>query len=253
MEVCVDSIESAINAYKGGATRLELCSNLVSGGTTPTIGLMKLIKKSIHDIPVFVMVRPRSGDFCYSDEEFAVMKEDLLSLKQEKADGFVFGILTPDGAVDKDRCSELLTLAQPLPATFHRAFDMTRDPFVQLETIILLGFQRILTSGLANTALDSVTMIRQLIKRSQERIIIMPGAGISASNIQTIIDQSGAREFHGSASRTCQSVMKYRNETISMGTGTSNEYTLKVTDQQAVSELAEIIGKNNKLPHVHPL
>ena len=240
MEVCVDSLESAINACKGGASRLELCSNLPGGGTTPSIGLMKLITKAITDIPVFVMIRPRSGDFCYTDTEFAVMKEDLISLKQEKANGFVFGVLTPDGTIDKDRCSVLVSLARPLPVTFHRAFDMVKEPFVALETLILLGFERVLTSGLANNAIDGILIIRQLIELSRDRIIILPGAGITKDNIQIIIDQSGAKEFHGSASKLCQSIMKYKNESISIGPGTNDEYIIKRTDQCLVSELIEL-------------
>lgn len=248
MEVCVDSLESALNAAKGGANRLELCSDLYSGGTTPSVGLLRLVKRRIKDIPVFVMIRPRGGDFCYSNGEIEVMKEDIIILKDEGADGFVFGILTSDGLVDNERCTELLVLAKPCPITFHRAFDLICEPLVQLEELIKLGFHRVLTSGCASTALDGVALLQQLVKQADNRIIVMPGAGITVDNVQTIIDQSGAREFHGSASRVRDSVVKYKNEDINMGTRT-DEFTVKVTDSDLVSKMISLAQEIWKYSH----
>lgn len=236
----MDCVESAVNAVKGGASRLELCSELSVGGITPSVGLLRLVKQSIADaVPVFVMIRPRGGDFCYTDSEVQVMREDITVLKSEGADGFVFGVLTPDGTVHSNTCIELLSLAKPCPVTFHRAFDVTHDPLSQLEVLVNLGFDRVLTSGCANTALEGVVMLKQLVSQANGRIIVMPGAGITVSNIQSIIDQSGAREFHGSASRVRDSAVKYRNTDISMGTRTDT-YTVKITDCDIVLEMIQL-------------
>ncbi len=244
MEVCVDSLASALNASKGGATRLELCSNLSLGGTTPTVGLLKMVKRRIPDIPVFAMIRPRHGDFCYSEEEMAVMMEDMQSLKAEGVDGFVFGVLTPEGAIDRAKCERLLSLSRPLPVTFHRAFDLSvEEPGVLLETLISLGFTRLLTSGRSNTALEGVPLIRDLIQRANGEILIMPGAGIRQDNIQTILRQSRAIEFHGSASRGQMSLMKHRNEAVRMGSGTTDEYCVAVTDDSLVAELIRLANE----------
>lgn len=240
MEVCVDSVQSAVNAEDGGAKRVELCCNMSTGGTTPTLGLLKIVKRRVQ-IPVFVMIRPRGGDFLYCDEEFQVMKEDILSLKKGGADGFVFGILNRDGTVDENRCSELLVLAQPNPVTFHRAFDMTQNPHEALETLILLGFDRVLTSGQAETALKGLALIHQLVILADSRLIIMPGSGINIENLENILIESGVHEFHGSASVSLDSRMQYRNQDLSMGTGTDvDEYSLQVTEKAIVSNLVEI-------------
>lgn len=155
IEVCLDSVESSINAQQGGADRVELCDNLFQGGTTPSIGTIRAARKAI-DIGLQVIIRPRGGDFLYSDYEFEVMKEDILAAGEAGADGVVFGILTPDGLVDRDRNALLRELAGPMNATFHRAFDVVRNPFDALETIIDLGFNRILTSGQAPTVLEGL-------------------------------------------------------------------------------------------------
>ena len=238
----MDSLVSAINAQKGGAARLELCASLSIGGTTPTVGLLKTVRERVGNIPIFVMIRPRGGDFVYSAEEFEVMKRDLLILKENGADGFVFGMLNPDGSVDKPKCLELITLAKPHPVTFHRAFDMTSNPLEGLETLISLGFQRVLTSGQASTALEGLPLIQKLVTLAQGRVIVMPGAGINKDNIRTIIEQSGACEFHGSASKMCDPGKRYWNQGVSIGTSTSNndEYSLKETDQWLVDELVKI-------------
>ena len=241
IEVCVDSVESSVNAVKGGASRLELCAGLCEGGTTPSMGLLRVVKQEV-DVPVFVMIRPRGGDFAYSELEFEVMKTDL-RLFQEcgHADGFVFGILTPDGEVDRTRCSELIEMARPLPVTFHRAFDVTRDPFRALETVIDLKMERILTSGQESTALEGLPLIKKMVESAHGRIIVVPGGGITERNLERILRGSGCLEFHCSARASTNSVMQYRNTNVCMGTQYgAPEYMLKRADIERVQTLHSI-------------
>ena len=237
MEVCVESVVSAVNAEKGGAVRIELCANLIDGGTTPSLGLVRRVQCRVM-IPIMVMIRPRGGDFCYSEEEFETMKEDIEIFKKESVDGFVLGILNIDGSIDKERCTLLLKLCSPYPVTFHRAFDMAVNPFSTLETLISIGFSRVLTSGQGRTAFQGLDLITKLINQASGRIIVMPGGGISIDNLETILRVSGTTEFHGSASVVKDSDMQYRNESISMGL--SPDYSLKVTDVDTVSRLVNI-------------
>ena len=240
MEICVDSVASAQNAEAGGASRVELCANLVEGGTTPSCGLLKVVKLRAQ-VPIFVMVRPRGGDFAYTEDEFRVMEEDVRALKECGADGFVFGILTPSGAVDVDRCSQLLGLCRPLPVTFHRAFDMVKDPFESLEDIVRIKFDRILTSGRSSTALGGMQLISQLVEKAAGRIVIVPGGGISEGNLETILRGTGAKEFHCSARVSAHSKMVYRNAGVAMGSSYQpDEFVLKVADAKRVSTLLSI-------------
>ncbi|XP_051946556.1 copper homeostasis protein cutC homolog isoform X2 [Xyrauchen texanus] len=167
LEVCVDSVESAINAERGGAGRIELCSNLLEGGTTPSTGLLQVVKENVR-IPVYVMIRPRGGDFLYSDWEVEVIKRDIEQMKNHRADGLVFGALTEDGRVDTALCMELLAACRPLPVTFHRAFDMVHDPVVALEALVSLGFERILTSGCDSSALEGLPVVKRLVEQGEE-------------------------------------------------------------------------------------
>nr|XP_055026725.1 copper homeostasis protein cutC homolog isoform X3 [Misgurnus anguillicaudatus] len=169
METCVDSVESAINAERGGAGRIELCSNLLEGGTTPSTGLLQIVKENVK-IPVYVMIRPRGGDFLYSDWEVEVMKKDIDQMKRHGADGLVFGALTEDGRVDSELCMELMATSRPLPVTFHRAFDMVHDPAVALEVLVSLGFERILTSGCDSSALEGLPVIKRLVEQVVESL-----------------------------------------------------------------------------------
>ena len=241
MEVCVDSVESAINAERGGASRLELCSSLSEGGLTPSLGLLRVVKQEVS-IPIFVMIRPRGGDFAYSEQEFEVMKEDLKLMREDtNVEGFVFGILTSEGHVDEKRCRELMELGHPLPATFHRAFDMTRDPFRALETIINLKMERILTSGQENSALEGLPLIQKLVEKARGRVTIVPGGGIHERNLERIIAGSGCVEFHCSASRSVSSVMRYCNHGVSMGAKYGPlEFTVKVADADRVQNLLSV-------------
>lgn len=236
MEVCVDSIESAINAEKGGASRLELCCALSEGGLTPSPGFLAIVK-SVVKIPVFVILRPRSGgDFVYSSKEVEIMRQDACYLKETGADGFVFGALNNDRNVDEEVCKSLLELISPLPVTFHRAFDVTRDPFEALETLVKLGFKRILTSGQESSAEKGVELIKQLVERSKGRIVIMPGAGISKSNVGKILSMTGANEFHASA----RSPKKLCHKDSKLQMGTVDDSVILVTDESLVKELMNI-------------
>ncbi|KAL3972082.1 interferon, gamma-inducible protein 30 [Sarotherodon galilaeus] len=236
MEVCVDSVESAVNAERGGAGRLELCSSLLEGGLTPSLGLLHVVKQYVK-IPIYVMIRPRGGDFLYSDLEVEVMRKDIELMKSQGADGLVLGALTEDGRVDAELCMELLAAARPLPVTFHRAFDMVHDPAVALEALISLGFERVLTSGCDSSALEGLPLIKRLVDQAKGRIIIMPGGGITERNLQRILEGSGAQEFHCSARSSRESAMKFRNTCVSMGASfAAPEYGLKVADNASYLE-----------------
>lgn len=203
-EIVVFNIESAINAQKGGADRIELCDNPAEGGTTPSFGVMEIVRQAVS-MDVYAMVRPRGGDFVYSAFEYYAMKRDIEMCKRASMDGVVLGILKPDGTLDKDRCKKLIDAARPMKVTCHRAFDVTRDPFEALEACIEVGFDRILTSGQAQIAPEGLTLIKELVERAGNRISIMPGSGIHEGNAKQIIDSTGAKEIHFSAKEFHQS------------------------------------------------
>lgn len=238
-EVCVDSAESAAAAEQGGADRVELCSDLLEGGLTPTYGTVKVARERLR-IKIMAMVRPRGGDFCYSDAEYAVMREDLQAAKALGADGIVLGLLRPDGTVDEERTRELVALARPLPVTFHRAFDMTRDPFEALDALVRLGVDRILTSGQEPSVVEGLELITELVRRAAGRVIIMPGGGVTARNVASIVHASGVREVHFASLEPREGRMQYRNPRVFMG-GTLRppEYSQDVTRPESV---ATVIG-----------
>lgn len=242
VEVCIDSVESAVAAAAGGADRLEVCSALGEGGLTPSAGLMEVVRTRVQ-IPLAVMIRPRAGDFCCSDDEFEVMRRDLVRLKEQGADMVVFGLLTPDGAVDAARTRELMALARPLPVTFHRAFDMTRDPRTALETLIELGCERVLTSGQEKSVLEGLELITELVRQAGSRILVVPGGGITERNLPRILRECNAREFHVSASATRDSAMEFRNTRVPMGrTLAASEYAHSVADAGRVRRFRELAG-----------
>lgn len=247
MEICIDSVESAVNAAEGGASRLELCSNLVEGGTTPSLGMLRVIKKMV-DIPVFVMIRPRGGDFLYTDTEFQVMVENVSLMKKNGADGIVFGILNADGAIDERRSQTIIDLSRPLPVTFHRAFDMVREPERSLHILIKMGVDRVLTSGLDSTALEGLPVIRNLVKIGRGKITVVPGGGINERNLERILVGSGAVEYHCSARSSRSSVMGYCNSAVNMGASFGPpEFSVKVADKEKVFRLQAI----SKTMYVH--
>jgi copper homeostasis protein len=243
LEICVDSSQSALAAQRGGADRLELCASLFDGGTTPSAGMIATVR-SLVKIDLYVMIRPRSGDFCYSADEFAAMQRDIAMAKQLRADGIVFGILNPDGSVDAARCRQLLLEARPLKATFHRAFDMTRDLPQSLEDIIALGFDRVLTSGGEQKVNDAIPVVRRLREIASNRIALMLGSGVRSDNARELISQTGVRELHASARHIETSAMQFRNEKIRMGTLPDQEYQRAVVDEEEVRRLVRSISSD---------
>ncbi|WP_411273882.1 copper homeostasis protein CutC [Daejeonella sp.] len=197
LEICAGSLGSALAAQQGGADRVELCDNLYEGGTTPSSGMIKTCK-SLLNIPLFPIIRPRGGDFVYTDQEFEVMKQDVLCCLELACEGIVFGILLPDGSVDIERCSELVKLSGDMQITFHRAFDRCNDHKQGLEDIIRMGFHRVLTSGGMENAEDAIPELSRLIHHANGRICMMPGSGITPNNLSKI-KATGALEFHTTA------------------------------------------------------
>jgi copper homeostasis protein len=237
VEVCVNSVESAIEAEKGGAQRVELCDNLLEGGTTPSAASIQLAGK-ILSIDLNVIVRPRGGDFCYSDIEYEVMKSDILAARELGADGVVIGVLDVDGRVDRKRTRELIEMARPMSVTFHRAFDMTADPFEALRDLIELKVDRILTSGQKNTAMEGIRLISDLVKEAGEKVIIMPGCGITPENIARLAEETGAKEFHVFAVKKAKSPMKHRNQEAFMGALVEiSEFETSVTDAAVIRRI----------------
>jgi copper homeostasis protein len=234
-ELCVDSVDGAVAAEEGGAARVELCSDLLEGGLTPSHGTLEVARSRLR-IGIMAMVRPRGGDFCYSETEFGVMRADLLAAKSLGADGVVLGILNPDGTVDVERTAELVALARPLPVTFHRAFDVTRDPFEALDTLMALGVDRVLTSGQEPSVLEGLDLIARLVARAAGRIVVMPGGGITARNVARIVRSSHARELHFASLEPRESLMVHRNEHVFMGGALRPaEYAYDVTRRESVA------------------
>lgn len=236
-EVCVDSVESAMAAEDGGADRVELCDNLVEGGTTPSAGAIELARERLS-IKLHVIVRPRGGDFLYSDTEFEVMKSDLKFAKTLGVDGVVIGILHADGTIDRGRMIELVELARPMSVTCHRAFDMTRDPFEALETLIALGVDRVLTSGQEPTAEKGVELIKQLVEHADGRIAIMACGELREANVHGVVATTGVSEIHATGFVKRESDMQFRNERVYMGGADLDaEYSIKVTSAEKIVTL----------------
>lgn len=215
-EICANSTASCKAAQEGGADRVELCSGIPEGGTTPSFGMIRKARESIG-IGLNVIIRPRGGDFLYSKDELDEMAYDIRAAKELGADGLVFGCLTKEGNVDMEAMAMLMKAADGLPVTFHRAFDHSSDPFQALEDIIGLGCARILTSGCRPTAMEGADLLASLVKKAGDRIIIMPGCGVNEGNIAEIARLSGAREFHFSAREPVESGMIFRNPDVAMG------------------------------------
>lgn len=240
LEIVVYNIESALKAQEGGADRIELCDNPGEGGTTPSYGVIEAVRQHVS-MDVFVMIRPRGGDFHYSSYEFHCMKRDIDQCQKLSVDGVVLGILNADGTLDKKRCKELIDRARPLKVTCHRAFDMTRDPFEALENCIELGFDRILTAGQQATAGKGVDLISQLIQKAKGRIVIMPGTGVNEDTVVEIVQKSRANEIHFSATTFRESAMQYLNPNIAgMGSDEGTEYKLRVVDPQRVKTMRQL-------------
>lgn len=243
IEVCVDSIQSAIAAQRGGADRIELCDNLSSGGTTPSLASIELTRKYL-DIDINVLIRPRSGDFCYSHYEFEILKRDIDIAKEMGANGIVTGILTPNGDIDIKRMEEVMEVSESLSVTFHRAFDMTRDPYEALKSLIALRVNRILTSGQSKSAIEGIDLIQKLINNARDSLIILPGGGINPGNLHRILSVSGIKEVHLSGKKKVNSAMIYRNDKVSMGGNIdTSEFENYFTDECIIREVRNIVDE----------
>lgn len=235
LEVCVDSVESAVIAAKGGADRLEVCSNLVIGGTTPGVSMFRQIRKAC-DIALHVLIRPRFGDFLYTDAEFLAIEEDIGLFRSLGADGVVAGCLLPDGNLDKERMKRLRQEASGMRLTLHRAFDVCKDPFRALEEAVLLGADTILTSGRSETCVKGKGLINDLILKADGRIEILVGGGVDAAVIRALSEEINAASFHMSGKKTLGSEMVYRNDKVHMGLPGLSEFEVYRTDLEKIKE-----------------
>jgi copper homeostasis protein len=244
LEVCVDSVESAAAAQRGGAHRLELCSAPSNGGVTPSAGLIAVVRQAVS-IPLHVIIRPRAGDFCYSEEEFQVMQRDILMAKQLRVDGIVVGILATDGRVDKLRTKQLVDFAAPLPVTFHRAFDMSANLADSLQDLQSIGVARVLTSGGKQTAVEGAMALKSLVAAASETLSIIAASGIRAENVSELLDLTGVREIHATLRSKSDSPMKYRNKRVTMGSEKGIEYQRALVEEQTVRDVLQAIALGN--------
>lgn len=236
IEICANSAQSCVEAEAGGAARVELCAAIPEGGTTPSYGEIRMAQALTSRIDINVIIRPRGGDFFYTEAEVGSMLEDIELCKQLKVHGVVVGCLTKEGDIDAALLHRLVQAAKPLSVTFHRAFDVCRDPFTALEQIIEAGCDRILTSGQQPDAVKGIPMLAELVKRAAGRIIIMPGCGVRENNIAQIEAETGATEFHTSARSIVHSRMEYRNENVPMGSSiVASEFETVETDRNKVA------------------
>ena len=210
LEICAFNLPAALAAQRAGADRIELCAGPEEGGVTPSSGLIRAVRSRLR-IPVYPIIRPREGDFLYSEEEFRVMLRDVELCKELGCDGVVIGMLLADGSVDQSRGLRLVEAAYPMGVTFHRAFDRAANPFEALEAIIRIGCERILTSGQRPVAMEGAELLHELVREADERIVIMPGSGVRASNIAELAAKTGAVEFHTSARVLRASAMEFVN------------------------------------------
>jgi copper homeostasis protein len=242
VEACVDSIESALAAARGGAHRIELCANLIEGGTTPSAGTLAVCRSRL-EVPIFVLLRPRGGDFLYSAAELAVMLEDIRRAKDAGVEGIVTGALRADGEIDADRTRELIAAARPLRVTFHRAFDVCRDAGRALETLIALGVERVLTSGQAATAPEGAAAIAGLVRQAAGRIGILPGGGVAEENVATLVRATGVTEVHLTGAAPHQSGMTFRAPEVVIGAAAPrSEYEWNVTDADRIRRVVALLA-----------
>ncbi len=244
IEICSYSLNSCLTAQRAGAGRIELCGGLAEGGTTPSAGLIQLVRQNVT-VPLYVMIRPRGGDFLYTEAELAVMKADIQLAKALGADGLVLGVLQANGTVDEAQTKLLVDMARPLPVTFHRAFDMSRDPLEALETIIRTGAMRILTSGQQQTAENGIETLRQLTQAAAGRIEIMAGAGVNAQNAQLLID-AGVDALHLSGGQKEDSNMSFRQPSVSMATALPDEYEYIEANEAKIQAVVDLVNSTTK-------
>ena len=242
LECCVDSAESALNAALGGADRLELCSGLVIGGITPTLSLYEQIRRRI-DLPVHILIRPRFGDFLYSEEELSVMEADIRAFRRAGAQGAVIGSLTAQGDLDLEAMKRLLDAAGGMSVTLHRAFDMCRDPFEALEQAKALGINTILTSGQADSCLHGIPLLGRLCALAGDSLTILAGAGINEEAVRVLLARTPLTAFHMSGKTVLESAMRFRNPNVSMGLPGLSEYEIWRTDPEAVRAVRRLLSR----------
>lgn len=243
LEVCADSVASVIEAQKGGATRIELCSNLIIGGTTPSKAFYQQVRK-YSNLPVRILLRPRFGDFCYDDYEFQTMLEDVQMFRELGADGIVMGILRPNGSLNLDQLQALKEAAGTLDTTLHRAFDVCSDPYEALEQAISLGFNTILTSGQQNNAWNGRGLLASLQEKANDRIEILAGAGIQADVIEKLIPETHITSYHMSGKMITDSRMTFRRDGVPMGLPGFSEFDIWQTSAEEVKKAVAILKQS---------
>jgi copper homeostasis protein len=236
----VDSVESALAAAKGNANRLELCSGLMIGGLTPSVALFQQVRKHT-DLKIYALIRPRFGDFCYTDYEFEVMKQEVKMFLKLGADGISVGCLNSDGTLDKQKMEILIEEAGNMPVTFHRAFDVCQEPERVLEEVIALGVEAVLTSGQKNTALEGSGLLKTLAAKASDKIHIIAAGGVSKPVIEALWHDTKIKAYHMSGKKVLNSSMEYRNRQVNMGFATFNEYQILRTDDEEVRMAAELL------------
>ncbi|HDR1020860.1 TPA: copper homeostasis protein CutC [Pasteurella multocida] len=244
LEVCIDNIESALTAEQAGADRLELCGCLSVGGVTPPYSLIKSAVNLVK-IPCYVMIRPRAGDFLFSSNEVQMMLDDIQIAKDLGAKGIVIGALTENAKIDLKTCEKLVSAANGLGVTFHRAFDLCQDPFESLEQIIALGCERILTSGQKATALQGKNLLKQLVEQANDRIKIMAGAGVNTENALEIISETNVQELHLSGKSYRLSTMKLQSDAV-MGNNAEEDQKIWITDFDKIQAVRKLLDTSRK-------
>lgn len=240
LEACVDSVESALAAQNGGAARIELCGNLIIGGTTPSPCLFQEIREH-SDICTHILIRPRFGDFCYTDYEFRIIRREVRNFRELGANGVVIGILKPDGTLNMEQMKVLMEEAGDMSVTLHRAFDVCADPLEAMEQAKELGIDTILTSGQKNHCLEGRDMLKKLVKREEGKITIQVGSGVDADTIREIQPYTGAHAFHMSGKQNLESRMIYRKEGVSMGVASISEFEIIRTQEEKIRQACQVL------------
>jgi copper homeostasis protein len=244
VEAAVESADGAVVAARAGAQRIELCANLTEGGTTPSVGTIGAVIARVS-VPVFVMIRPRGGDFLYDDLEMEVMTRDIAAARTAGAHGIVVGTLTEAGTVDVERLSRMAEAAYPLPVTFHRAIDLSRDLEEALDALVACGVARVLTSGGAPRAVDGIARIASLVHRGGGRISVMPGGGITAANAMRIVEETGAHEIHVGGTIAVPGGMNFRRPELSFARPPlPDEYTRTTIDEGRLRGVIEAVRRD---------
>src|SRR3954470_4917005 len=238
VEACVDAIDAALEAERGGGSRIELCGELMQGGVTPSAGLIAAVWDKI-DIPLFVLVRPRTGDFLYTDDELDVMRRDIEQAKSLGVEGIAFGALTAEGGVDEALMRSLIALARPMSVTFHRAFDLVRDQDAAVESLVALGVDRVLTSGGAPTAMEGAGSIARLVQRAGDRMIVTAGGSITAANVADVIAVSKVKEVHVRGAARVESAMTQRRDAVRLTKAGASDYDRSVTRADEIRRVIE--------------